>query len=154
VTVTVTVDAAVRPPASETFTQEAPGFCIADSCGFDAAMTPDVEVATVQFPLLYDPTPSPSGVVVAGDTDVSVTATLPAVATENVKTSEPFGARVPLKVSVDAVFEGAAGSPPPNRSPNGLLQADVISIDAGIRSDRNSRRTIIVAGIGPSLRAH
>ena len=151
-TVTVTVDAAIRLPASETFTQYVPGFSIADSCGFPAAIAPDVEFAIVQLPLLDGPTPSPSGLVVAGDTDVSVTATLPAVATENVKTSEPFGARVPLKVSVvEVLVEGVAGLP--NRLLSGLVQADVIITDAGIRSDRSSRRTVILALIGLGSRA-
>jgi len=120
-----------------------PGFSVADSCGFPPAIAPDVEFATVQLPLLDGPTPSASGLVVAGDTDASVTATLPDVATENVKTSEPFGARAPLKVSVVEVpVEGAVGLP--NRSLSGFLQADVIITDAGISSDRKSRRTVIL----------
>jgi len=82
--------------------------------------------------------PNPSAPVVAGATVVSVTATLPALATENVKTSEPFGARVPLKVSV--VEESVEDeSLLPNRSVSGLLQADIITTDAEIRSDRTSR---------------
>jgi hypothetical protein len=106
----------------------------------------------VQFPSLDCPTPSPSGAVVAGETVVSVTATLPAVATENVKTSELFGARVPLKVSVVGVLvEGVVGLP--NRLLSGLLQADVIITDAGIRSDRKSRVTFILALIGPGVPA-
>jgi hypothetical protein len=128
-----------------------PGFSIADSCGFPAAIAPDVELAIVQLPLLDGPTPSPSGLVVAGDTDVSVTATLPAVATENVKTSEAFGARVPLKVSVVGVVEGVVGLP--NRLLSGLLQADVIITDAGISRDRNNRRTVMLALIGLGPRA-
>ena len=129
-----------------------PGFSVADSCGFPAAIAPDVELAIVQLPLLDGPTPSPSGLVVAGDTDVSVTATLPAVATENVKTSEPFGARVPLNVSVVGVsVEGVVGLP--NRLLSGLLQADVIITDTGIRRDRNNRRTVMLALIGLGPRA-
>ncbi|HUC75845.1 MAG TPA: hypothetical protein VMS04_11170 [Vicinamibacterales bacterium] len=151
-TVTVTVDVVIRLPASETFTQKVPGFSVADSCGFPAAIAPDVELAIVQLPLLDGPTPSPSGLVVAGDTDVSVMATLPAVATENVKTSEPFGARVPLKVSVIGVsVEGVVGLP--NRLLSGLEQADVIITDAGIRRDRNSRWTVMLALIGVGPRA-
>ena len=130
-----------------------PGFSIADSCGFPEAIAPDVEFAIVQFPLLDGPTPSRSGPVVAGDTDVSVTATLPAVATENVKTSEPLGARGPLKVSVvEVLVEGDVGLP--NRLLSGLVQADVIITDAGIRSDRNSQRTTVIhTFIGPGPRA-
>ena len=129
-----------------------PGFSVADSCGFPAAIAPDVEFAIVQFPALDGPTPSPSGLVVAGDTDVSVTATLPAVATENVKTSEPLGARGPLKVSVvEVLVEGDVGLP--NRLLSGLVQADVIITD-GIRSDKNSQRTTVIhAFIGPGPRA-
>ena len=130
-----------------------PGFSIADSCGFPEAIAPDVEFAIVQFPLLDGPTPSRSGPVVAGDTDVSVTATLPAVATENVNTSEPFGVRVPVNVSVVEVsVEGVVGLP--NRLLSGLVQADVIITDAGIRSDRNSQRTTVIhTFIGPGPRA-
>ena len=107
----------------------------------------------MQLPALDGPTPSPSGLVVAGDTDVSVTATLPAVATENVKTSEPLGARGPLKVSVvEVLVEGDVGLP--NRLLSGLVQADVIITDAGIRSDRNSQRTTVIhTFIGPGPRA-
>jgi len=135
VTVTVTVDVVIRLPASETFTQKVPGFSVADSCGFPAAIAPDVELAIVQLPLLDGPTPSPSGLVVAGDTDV-----------------EPFGARVPLKVSVIGVsVEGVVGLP--NRLLSGLEQADVIITDAGIRRDRNSRWTVMLALIGVGPRA-
>jgi len=102
-----------------------------------------VEFAIVQFPLLDVPTPSPSEAVVAGDTAVKVIATLPAVVTEKVKTSEPFGARVPLNVSVvEVVEEGVVGLP--NRSLNGLLQADTIIIEAGMRSDTRIRETFIL----------
>jgi hypothetical protein len=102
-----------------------------------------VEFAIVQFPLLDGPTPSPSEPVVAGDTVVSVIATLPAVVTENVKTSEPFGATVPLNVSVvEVVVEGVVGLP--NKSLSGLLQADTIITDAGIRSDTSSRETFML----------
>ena len=98
----------------------------------------------MQFPLLDGPTPSPSGPVVAGDTDVSVTATLPAVTIANVNTSEPFGARVPLKVTVvDVSVEGVVGLP--NRLLSGLEQAKVIRTDAGTRSDRKSRGAFILA---------
>jgi len=129
-----------------------PGLSVADNCAVPAAIAPDVEFAIVQFPLLEGPTPSPSGRVVAGDTPVSVIATLPAVATENPKTSEPFGARLPLKVSVvEVLFEGEVGFP--NKSLSGLVQADMIIADAGIRSDRKSRWTFMRALIGPGARA-
>jgi hypothetical protein len=119
-----------------------PGFSVADSCAFPAT-APEVEFAIVQLPLLDGPTPSWSGLVVAGDTAVSVTVTLPAVVTENVKTSEPFGVRAPLKVSVvEALAEGEAGSV------NGFVQADVIIIEAGSRSIRSRRRTVILALLG------
>jgi hypothetical protein len=112
------------------------------------AIALDVELAIVHVPLLDGPIPSPSGRVVAGDTDVSVTATLPAVATENVKTIEAFGAREPLNVSVVEVGEGAVELSP-NSLLNGFVQADVVIIHAGIRSDTNSRRTVILDRIGP-----
>jgi hypothetical protein len=106
----------------------------------------------VQFPLLDGPTPSPSGLVVAGDTAVSVTATLPAVATENVKTSAPLGARLPLNVSVLGVlFEGAVGLP--SKSLNGLAQPDIIVTHAGITSDRRIRDTFMLALIGSTASA-
>src|SRR5262249_28588082 len=113
----------------------------ADSCGFVAATAPEVEFAIVQLPLLEGPTPRLSGLVVAGDTDVNVTATLPAVVTENVKIIELLGARAPLNVSL-VDDDGVVGLP--NRLLSGFVQADVASIDAGIRSDRNSRRTFIL----------
>jgi hypothetical protein len=151
VTVTVTFDVVARLPASETFTQQLPAFSVADSCGLPATVAPDVDVVIVQFPSLDCPTPSPSGPVVAGDTAVSVTATLPAVATENVKTSEPFGARGPLKVSVvEVLLEGVVGLS--KSLLNGLEQADVIITDVGIRSDRKSRATFMLALIGPGAR--
>jgi len=129
-----------------------PGLSVADSCAVPAAIAPDVEFAIVQFPLLDGPTPSPSGLVVAGDTAVSVIATLPADATENPKTSDPLGARLPLKVSVvEVLFEGEVGLP--NKLLSGLLQADMIIADAGIRSDRKSRWTFMRALIGPGARA-
>ena len=128
-------------PASETFTQYVPGFSVADSCGLPPAVAPEVAFAIVQVPLLDGPTPSPSGPVVAGDTVVSVTATLPDVDTENVKTSEPFGAREPLKVSVVVLFEFDVGVP--NKSLSALVQPDVIITDAGIRIDRKSRENFI-----------
>ena len=118
-----------------------PGFSVADNCGVPPAVTPEAAVAIVQFPLLDGPTPSPSGPVVAGDTAVSVTATLPDVPTENVKTTELFGAREPLKVSVVVLFEFDVGVP--NKSLSALVQPDVIITDAGIRIDRKSRENFI-----------
>jgi hypothetical protein len=101
-----------------------------------------VEFAIVQFPLLDGPTPSPSAAAVDGDTAVSVTATFPAAATENVKTSEPFGVRLPLNVSVVGVVEeGVVGLL--NKSLKGLLQAAEMMTDAGMRSDRKSRETFM-----------
>jgi len=95
----------------------------------------------VQLPLLDGPTPSPSPAVVAGDTAVSVTSTLPAVATENVKTSEPFGVRLPLNVSVlEVLEEGVVGLL--NKSLKGLLHA-ATTTDAGMRSDRKSREAFM-----------
>jgi hypothetical protein len=120
-----------------------PGFSVVDSCGFNAAIAPEVWFAIVQVPLLDGPTPSPSGPVVAGDTAVSVTATLPDVPTENVKTTELFGAREPLKVSVVGVLlEGVVGLLP-NKSLSALVHADVLIADAEIRIDRKSRETLI-----------
>jgi hypothetical protein len=74
-------------------------------------------LVTEHVPLLDGPTPSPSALDVAGETDVSVTLTLPAVVTVNVKTIAPFGASWPLNESVDAVVEG------PDESLKGLLHA-------------------------------
>ena len=113
-------------------------------------MAPDVELAIAQFPLLNGPTPSASGVVAAGDTEVNVTATLPAVVTEKVNVTEPFGASGPLNVSVvDVAVVGAVVElPPPNRLPSGLTQADRIATDAESRSDRNSCRTVIPTVVG------
>jgi hypothetical protein len=117
-----------------------------------AAIAADVEFAIVQFPLLDGPTPSPRGPVAAGDTAVSVIATLPAVATENVKATEPFGATVPLNVSVVGVFvEGELGLP--SKSLSGLAQADMMSTDAGIRSDRKRRGIFMLALIGSRAQA-
>jgi hypothetical protein len=123
-----------------------PGFSAAESCGVTATTVPEVEFAIVQFPLLNGPTPSPSGPVTAGEIVTKVIATVPAVATENVKTSEPFGARVPLnesvvEVLVDVVVDGDVGLP------NRLLswvQADMIDTDARSRSDNKSRRTFML----------
>jgi hypothetical protein len=85
-----------------------PGFSVAVSCAVEPATADDVEFVTEQVPLLDGPTPSPSALVVDGETDDSVTLTLPAVVTLNVKTIAPFGAIEPLNVSVvDAVVEGA-----------------------------------------------
>lgn len=132
-----------------------PALCVADSCGVPAAVAPDVELAIVQVPLLVGPTPSASGAVVAGDTVVSVTATLPAVATANVKATEPFGARAPLNVSVvEEGLEGEVGLLSlPSKSLNGLAQADMIITDARMRSDRTMRRTFMPALIGPDARS-
>lgn len=121
-----------------------PGFSVADSCGPAEAVAPDVEFVIAQLPLVDGPTPKPSGLVVAGDTDVSVTATLPAVATENVKTSEPLGPTLPLNVSVVEVpAEGVVGLP--NRLLSGFVHAGVMITDAEASSDRSSRRTVIPA---------
>ena len=120
-----------------------PALSVADSCGFPPAMAPDVEFAIVQVPPLDGPTPRPSGLVVAGETAVSVTATFPADATEKVKTSEPLGASAPLNVSVVAVLDdGEDGLP--NRLLSGFVHAEVIAIDARTRSDENSRRSLIL----------
>jgi hypothetical protein len=78
------------------------------SCAIEPATAADVEFVTEHVPLLDGPTPSPSALVVDGDTDVSVTPTLPAVVTVNVKKIDPFCASEPLNVSVvGAVVEGA-----------------------------------------------
>ena len=78
------------------------------SCAVEPATADDVEFVTEHVPLLDGPTPSPSALVVDGETDVSVTPTLPAVVTVNVKTIAPLGASEPLNASVvDAVVEGA-----------------------------------------------
>ena len=96
----------------------------------------------MQFPALDGPTPNPSGPVTAGDTAVRVMATFPAVATENVKTTDPFGPRLPLNVSVELLGEGDDLSP--NKSLSGLLQADMINTETEIRSERNGRATFIL----------
>jgi hypothetical protein len=84
-----------------------PGFPVTVSCAVEPATADDVEFVTEHVPLPDAPTPSPNGLVVAGETDVSVTPTLPAVVTVNVKTIAPFGASEPLNESVeDAVVEG------------------------------------------------
>jgi len=50
------------------------------------------------------------------------------------------------------LVEGDVGLP--NRLLSGLVQADVIITDAGIRSDRNSQRTTVIhTFIGPGPRA-
>jgi hypothetical protein len=78
------------------------------SCAADPATADDVEFVTEHVPLLDGPMPSPSALVVDGETDVNVTATLPAVVTANVKTTAPFGASEPLNESlVGVVVEGA-----------------------------------------------
>jgi hypothetical protein len=52
-----------------------------------------------------------------------------------------------LKVSVvEAPVEGVVGLP--NRLLSGFAQADVLITGAGMRSDRNSRRPVILAFIG------
>jgi len=80
-----------------------PGFSVAVSCAVEPGTAADVEFVTEHVPLLDGPTPSPSALVVDGETDISVTATLPAVVTVNVKTIEPFCASAPLNVSVVGV---------------------------------------------------
>jgi hypothetical protein len=128
-----------------------PGFSFADSCGLWAGLALEVEFAIVQMPPFVGPTPNTSGPVDVGDTAVSVTATLPAVATEDVNMSEPFGASVPLKVSVEVLVEDVVGVP--NRSLSGLLHADVTSTAAEITSVRASRETVMFGLIGPSAQA-
>ena len=113
-------------------------------------MAADVEFAIVQFPSVVGPTPNPSAPVIAGETAVSVTATLPEFALTNVNWSEPFGARLPLNVSVlELVGEGEVDEP--NKSLNGFLQADMISTDIGIRIAK--WRTFMPCLIGPSMGA-
>ena len=113
-------------------------------------MAADVEFAIVQLPSAEDgPTPCPSAPVVAGDTAVSVTATLPAFATVNVKRSEPLGARLPLKVSVIGLL--VEGDVELNKSLNGFLQADMIITDIRIKSDK--WRTFMPDLIDTSTRA-
>ena len=95
-----------------------PGFPVTVSCAVEPATADDVEFVTEHVPLLDAPTPSPNGLVVDGETDVSVTPTLPAVVTVNVNTIAPFGASEPLNESVpDAVVEGA------DELANGLVHA-------------------------------
>ena len=78
------------------------------SCAAEPATADDVEFVTVHAPLLDGPTPSPSGLVVDGETDVNVTPTLPAVVTEKVNTTAPPGASEPLNESLLGVLgEGA-----------------------------------------------
>jgi hypothetical protein len=87
-------------------------------CAAEPATADDVEFVTVHAPLLDGPTPSPSGLVVDGETDVNVTLTLPAVVTENVNTTAPPGASEPLNESLLGVLaEGA------DALANGLVQA-------------------------------
>jgi len=74
------------------------------SCAAEPATADDVEFVTVHAPLLDGPTPSPSGLVVDGETDVNVTPTLPAVVTEKVKTTAPPGASEPLNESLPGVL--------------------------------------------------
>jgi hypothetical protein len=98
-----------------------PGFSVAVSCAIEPATADDVELVTEQVPLLDGPTPSPSALVVDGETDVSVTPTLPAVVTVNVKTIDPFCASEPLNVSVvGAVVVG------PDELVKGLVHAAVL----------------------------
>jgi hypothetical protein len=125
-----------------------PGLSVVDSCELVPAVAPEFEFVIVQDPLLDGPTPRPSGPGVAGDMAVKVTATLPAVATENVKTREPFGTRAPLNVSVVVEVVGV-----PNRSLSGLLQADVMT-DAEIRSHIKRRGDFILDLLGASSSAH
>jgi hypothetical protein len=105
-----------------------PGFPVTVSCAVEPATADDVEFVTEQVPLLEDPTPIPNGLVVEGETDVSVTPTLPAVVTVNVNTIAPFGASEPLNESVvDPV--GVEGS-----DANGLVHAVVIITTARINN--------------------
>ncbi len=109
-------------------------FSVVDNCGLEETIAPEVEFVMVQLPLLDVPTPNPSGPGAAGETEASAIETLPAVATENVKTSDPLGARAPLNVSVvELLVDGDVGLP------NSWAHADVIRMDAGTRSD-NKRR--------------
>jgi hypothetical protein len=67
------------------------------NCAVVPATAEDVELVTVQlFPLAGVPMPKPSAPEVGGVTEVSVTLTLPAVVTVNVKTAELFCATGPL----------------------------------------------------------
>ena len=70
------------------------------SCAAEPATADDVEFVTEHAPLLDGPIPSPSALVVDGETDVSVTPTFPAAVTVNVKTTAPPGASEPLKESL------------------------------------------------------
>jgi hypothetical protein len=81
-----------------------PGFAFAVSCAAEPATADDVEFVTEHVPLLDGPTPSPRALVVDGETDVNVTPTLPAVVTENVKTTAPPGASEPLNESLVGVL--------------------------------------------------
>lgn len=108
-------------------------------------IAPDVEFAMVQLPLLDGPTPNPSGPEAAGDTEASVIATLPAAATENVKTSDPLGARDPLNVSVvefvefvELFVDGDDGLS------NSWEHADVMRMNTGTRSENKRRRTVML----------
>jgi hypothetical protein len=113
---TLTVDVVDRLPASDTLTQYVPGFTVAVSCAAEPATADDVEFVTEHAPLLAGPIPSPSALVVDGETDVSVTPTFPAAVTVNVKTTAPPGASEPLKESLvgpgvegEGVVESAKG---------------------------------------------
>lgn len=124
------------------------------SCGLTPAVAADVEFVVVQAPLLTGPTPRPSGPVAAGETEASVIATLPAVVTENVKTSEPFGARAPLNESVvelvvALLVDGDAGLPKRLLS---CVQADITDTDASTRKNNKSWRIFMVLVSAPSRR--
>jgi hypothetical protein len=78
------------------------------SCAVEPATAADVEFVTAHDPFADGPTPSWSALAVDGETETSVTPTLLAAVTVNVKTIDPFCASGPLNVSVVAVaVEGA-----------------------------------------------
>jgi hypothetical protein len=118
-----------------------PGFSVVDNCALAETIAPDVEFVTVQLPLLDVPTPNPSGPEAAGETEASVIDTLPAVATENVKTSDPLGTRDPLNVSVVELLVDVDGE---LGLPNSWEHADVVRMVRGTRSDNKHRRTVML----------
>jgi hypothetical protein len=122
-----------------------PGFSVVVNCALAETIAPDVEFAIVQLPLLDGPTPNPSGPEAAGETEASVIATLPAVATENVKTSDPLGARDPLNVSVVELVELLLDVDGDDGLPNSWEHPDVIRMDTGTRSKNKRRRTFMSA---------
>ena len=105
------------------------------SCAVEPATADDVEFVTEHVPLLDGPTPSPNALAVDGETDVSVTPTLPAVVTVNVNMIAPFGPSEPLNESaVDAVVEGA------DEVANGLVHAGALITAMRSRNVRSGRR--------------